>query len=568
MISRPLALALVSGMCFGTAALAGPTCGIFVSKTQGSDDPGGGLSPSDAVESISFGIQRAIDEGLSCVFVQAAGYSEIVHLGEDIEIIGGFDANWVQDAYTEPGHEVRLIGGASMVVDEFVTVAVGAGASATLSNLVIEGPDAMGTRGSSGLSSYAVYVVEDADIILQDVRIESGDGAPGEDGADGEDAPATPAPAGLSGTGGQNSAMCSSSTTILGPVGAINGGDANTRGGAGGVAGRPDTDCNAFPFPNTTPTNGAPGSAGAQSTGPFGDGGAPGLGPCASGGNGTMGLTTDGMPGQGGVDGGDVAGGWFSDRGLDGTTGLAGGGGGGGGGSAGCDSGGNFFGGTGGSGGAGGFAAPEAGEGGQGGGGSFGVYLALGDALLIDTEIIRGNGGDGGDGGDGGVGQPGGAGGNPRPSAAGVISGRGGAGGRGGHSGGGGGGAGGPSVGVFDEIFSNATLIGVTISGGAGGQGGQGGSPPDLLGLLAGEPGDDGFLLSQLTVAGRAQEGGAVSSSFITPELINERLGRGLTACDPAPCIVTGACDADLNNDGVVDSGDLAELLAAWGACP
>ncbi len=568
MLSRTLALSLLAGLSLPATALAGPTCGIFVSKSAGADNPTAGLSSDDPVESITFGIQRAIDEGLSCVFVQAGGYTEIIHLGEDIEIVGGFDTSWVQDSYTEPGHEVRLSGGASMVVDEYVTVAVGAGASATLSKLVIQGPDAMGTRGTSGLSSYAVYVVEDADIILQDVRIESGDGAPGEDGEDGIDAPASPAPAGLQGTGGQNSAMCSSSTTIFGPAGAINGADANTSGGRGGAAGRPDTDCGAFPFPDTSPTNGSPGNNGAQSTGPFGDGGAPGLGPCASGGNGTMGLTTDGTPGQGGADGGDVAGGWFSDRGLDGTTGLSGGGGGGGGGSAGCDTGGNFFGGTGGSGGAGGFAAPDAGEGGQGGGGSFGVYLALGDAFLIDTEIIRGNRGDGGDGGAGGVGQPGGAGGNPRSSAAGVISGRGGAGGRGGHSGGGGGGAGGPSVGVFDEVFSNATLINVTISGGAGGQGGQGGSAPDLLGLLAGEPGDDGFLLSQLIVAGRAESPETLPVSSLTPEVINERLKRGLSSCDPLPCITTADCNADLNNDGAVDSGDLAILLAAWGPCP
>jgi len=560
-------IAATAGLAIAASAAAGPACGIFVSKGSGSDIPTAGLSTADPVESIAFGVQRAIEENLDCVFVQAGGYAGVLNLGADVEIIGGFDANWDLDAYTEPGHETRIIGGVSAVVDEFVTVAIGAGASVSLTNLVIEGPEAMGTRGASGLSSYAVYVVEDADVILQDVRVEAGDGAPGEDAEHGIDAPKNPAPSGSQGIGGQNSSMCNSSTVILGQPGPINSGDMNTRGGAGGTAGRPDTNCSLI-ITDREPTPGFPGSPGAQATGPFGAGGDRGTFPCDSGGNGGMGRTTDGAPGPGGAEGNDVAGAWFTDPGSPGTLGLVGGGGGGGGGSAGCDNGGNFFGATGGSGGAGGFAAPNAGEGGQGGGGSFGVYLALGDALLIDTEIIRGTGGDGGRGGDGGTGQPGGLGGAPRVSAAGVTSGRGGDGGRGGHAGGGGGGAGGPAVGVFDAIFSNATLIGVSISGGAGGQGGQGGAAPDVLSQLGGDPGDNGLLLSQLILAGRSADAPQRPESSITPDVVNARLARGLPGCDPNPCTAPAPSVADLNGDNVVDSGDLGALLAAWGPCP
>jgi hypothetical protein len=558
-------IALAAGLALAHTAAAGPACGIFVSKGSGADLPTAGLSASDPVESITFGIQRAIDEGLGCVFVQAGGYPGVVNLGADIEIIGGFDGNWIQDDYTAPGHETRIIGGVSTIIDEFTTIAIGAGASVGLTNLVIEGPDAMGTRGSSGLGSYAVHVSEDGDVLLQNVRIEAGDGAPGEDGEPADDAPQTPAPSGFAGLGGQDSSMCSSSTTILGQPGPTNGGDTNTRGGSGGTAGRPDSNCSPV-FPDLTPTRGFLGGDGAQAAGPFGRGGDAGVLPCNSGAPGFIGLTTDGTPGAGGAEGSHMLAAWFTNPGVDGTTGLAGGGGGGGGGSAGCDSGGNFFGATGGTGGAGGFPAPTAGEGGHGGGGSFGVYLAAGDALLIDVEIIRGVGGEGGHGGDGGAGQPGGQGGAPRQSASGVFSGAGGDGGRGGNSGAGGGGAGGPSVGVFDATFSNATLISTTISGGAGGQGGLGGQGSSPIDSLDGEDGADGLLLSQLITAGRAEGDATVSS--ITPEIINQRLSRGLSACDPAPCSPATACPADLSGDGVVGAADLAQLIGAWGACP
>jgi len=40
-------------------------------------------------------------------------------------------------------------------------------------------------------------------------------------------------------------------------------------------------------------------------------------------------------------------------------------------------------------------------------------------------------------------------------------------------------------------------------------------------------------------------------------------LNLNIFACPPEP-----TCAADLNGDGVVNAADLAELLAAWGACP
>ena len=53
----------------------------------------------------------------------------------------------------------------------------------------------------------------------------------------------------------------------------------------------------------------------------------------------------------------------------------------------------------------------------------------------------------------------------------------------------------------------------------------------------------------------------------LAEEIAGQLAARG-ALCDPAPCIGGPECNADLNNDGVVNSGDLAILLAAWGACP
>src|SRR5688572_22377693 len=90
-----------AGTARDDGGLAGPpaNCGIFVA-TSGVNIAGGGLTSSDPVLTINFGISRAVAEGLTCVFVRAGTYNERVDLVAGIAIVGGFDANWVSGAYS------------------------------------------------------------------------------------------------------------------------------------------------------------------------------------------------------------------------------------------------------------------------------------------------------------------------------------------------------------------------------------------------------------------------------------------------------------------------------------
>ncbi len=553
MLTRALAVSLVSGSCFAASALAGPDCGIFVSPS-GADVPGGGLSSDDPVATIGFAMTRAQQEGLACVFLQAGTYTEVVTPIAAVTIDGGYGVSWERDAYTAPGHEVRIVGAADKGTGQFVGVVVeGIAGTVTLSNLVVEAPDAMGTTGGNGLSSYGVYGLNSTVVMLEDVRIECGDGAHGEDGADGASASQTAANSGQNGqAGGSILGVCS---TFESNGGARGIGVSN--GGSGGRGGAQDTDCS-FPFDNDA-TNGLSGVNGEGSGGGFGAGGAGG-GECNTGGDGQDGRVTDGNGGGGGVDGSLVGNVWRSTNGTPGTLGQDGSGGGGGGGGGGCDTGTDTHGGGGGGGGAGGRRAITAGNGGNGGGGSFGVFAVNTDVALLNVDIDLGIGGNGGDGGDGGAGQPGGAGGaGGAPLDGSDAGGDGGDGGRGGHSGGGGGASGGPAVGVFVDGGA-LTPIGVSYTGGTGGDGGAGG-----IGVNSATDGDPGVVGNVFET--RVSARGATSVGDPAALLANRLASRG-GGCDIAPCVGMQTCDADLDNDGVVGSGDLAILLAAWGPCP
>jgi len=171
-MTRALAIAMIAGLALAPAALAGSFCGIFVSTT-GSDDIGGGLSSDDAVRTINYAIERAIDVGAPCVFVQQGVYTEIVRLEGNVQVIGGFDADWETGSYLDPEHQARIVGAVEKGLGQFVTVLALDGDSGGLTNLVIEGPDAMGSSGDSALSSYAVYI-DGASVTLTDVRVEAG----------------------------------------------------------------------------------------------------------------------------------------------------------------------------------------------------------------------------------------------------------------------------------------------------------------------------------------------------------------------------------------------------------
>jgi hypothetical protein len=580
----------------------GGDCGIFVAPS-GADDPTSGLLPNDSCATINFAIQRALEEELTCVFVQAGTYNEILELASGVNIDGGYDAAWQRDTFTEREHMVMIVGGLH-ASNQYMTVrALNLTEVTQVSNLMIVGPHASPT--SFGKSSYAVYSSGSNRLILCQVRIDAGNGAPGAGGIAGSDAASLSATATMHGGGGGNGAEFSdcddSSRGAPGP-GGTNPSCGGTFGGSGGGGGNGDTDCD-FPF-DFAAESGLNGQPGANAGGGFGGPG-PGGPPCLGGTDGQPGGVVNGNAGSMATNatGSTIANFWIGSSGGTGSSGLAGGGGGGGGGAGGCDTGTDAYGGGGGGGGAGG--CPGAGGvGGGAGGGSFGVF-ALNSVVQLDNILInRGNGGNGGAGGTGGRGQFGGTGGIGGSTPDGGFGGEGGNGGHGGHGGGGAGGAGGIACGVWCTSSQIAGLVTTTFLGGASGIGGAGGiSAPGVAPKI--DDGNDG----PTGVNGGFFNSISCSSTTPVPN----------ATCDPLPCIggpcvgdcpgaccINGAavtllesectavsgvfmgagtlpgevtcaatCIADMVSnvtfappgDGTVDAADLAFLLGEWGRC-
>lgn len=523
-------------------APVGPTvCGIFVAPT-GTNYPGCGLVPGDPCLTINFAHARAISESLSCIFVQAGIYDEVVTLASDIHIQGGYNIRWQYDSYTLPAHAVRIRGGLHAGSGQYMTIrAMSLAAPTRISNLIIQGPDV--PPGNPGKSSYAVYANGSDRVILENVQIEAGNGADGLNGSPGANAPAPSGSmnGGFGGSGG-NVGGCNDTTRGSGGARGLNScSGTSTNGGLGGPGGTADTNC---PF-GTSATFGIPGGAG---SGPGAGVGGPGGAVCGPGG--------PGVPGAPGIDGGaGLAGGadfvvgglWSPGSGSSGGNGSPGGGGGGGGGAGGCDSGGNFFG-AGGGGGAAGGCAGTAGQGATNGGGSFGIFAFNSVVQITDAFILRGLGGDGGNGGAGGTGQNGGTGGVGGQTGIGAFAGNGGNGGAGGHGGGGGGGAGGISAGIYCS-GSQIVQVGVTVSGGSGGSGGNGGAS-------SGNSGNSGAAGAVMSI---------VSCGSTTGVVVDPCDATPCTTTEPPPCI---ADIAPKGGDGMVGVPDLLQLINNWGACP
>lgn len=597
-----LAAALFSGV--SSTVHAGEVCGVFVAPS-GLDSPTNGLTSGNPCQTINFGLQRAVQEGLSCVFVQAGTYNEVVTLISGIDIDGGYDAAWVRDSYTEREHAVIIVGGQHGGTGIYTTLyAQNLNGVTQVQNVIVVGPNV--PNGLPGRSSYAVYSNNSNRVLLNEVRIDAGNGSDGMDGTPGIDAsplvPLSSMNGGHGGNGNSTVACNSSSSGAAGQRGTNPNCPGSTAGGMGGVGGTADTSCGFPPDPDANP--GSPGQPAQMTGGGFGGGGAFGF-VCGSGGPGQPGRITNGSagnPAPGGT--GFVSGGlWSANTGTAGGPGAVGGGGGGGGGAGGCDSGIDYWGGGGGGGGAGGCPGTGGGAGG-GGGGSFGVFALNSVVQIDDCEIIRGNGGDGGKGGNGGTGQLGGTGGIGGSTPSSAKGGDGGDGGHGGHGGGGAGGAGGISAAVYCSNSQIVANIGPAVSGGAPGSGGAGGiaGPSASPSIDDGNDGPNGPVGSLVSTAG---------CGSATPEIID--------VCDPAPCLAgpcegdcTGACCingravtllesqcinvggvfmgagtlpgevkcaaacfADLVDsdtflpppDGIVDGADLAVLLGAWGSC-
>ncbi|HYQ15296.1 MAG TPA: hypothetical protein VEQ58_06060, partial [Polyangiaceae bacterium] len=162
---------------------------IYVA-TNGTDSDDCGLERSAPCQTISRGVSRSVAAARDTVYVQAGSYPGVVVLASGVRVLGGFDASWTSGAYTEPEHRVVIEGGSEATSQEYLAVwAHNLAALATLENLVLTPPHAEGQRtgGLDGRSSYGVHAVS-AKLLLKDVAINAGDGAPGADGENGLDA--------------------------------------------------------------------------------------------------------------------------------------------------------------------------------------------------------------------------------------------------------------------------------------------------------------------------------------------------------------------------------------------
>jgi hypothetical protein len=471
------------------------TKGVFVAVAQaGSVDDATCGTYQKPCKTINYGIGQAANQALRYVYVQAGVYNENVVMFNGIDIVGGYDSNWVRASRGTAGHNVAIQGGFDGAGEQqFITVqAHNLTANTTLWDLDVYGPNANDGL-HPGLSSYAIHAYK---ATLKRVGVFGGNGAAGRNGTNGTNAGTVTATSGMNGAvappsppgpgpANEYTSSCDNSSRGIGGARGSNScpDDDLPSGGNGGVGGTMDTSCSC-PLgvcycSNCDATSGIGGDPAATAPGGYGYsgyGGAGGDGTSQGGGQGGPGRVINGGPG--GADSrqaGSVTNTyWYAFGGGTGGLGKNGTGGGGGGGSGGDDAGIDSYGAGGGGGGAGGCRSRAAGTGGGGGGGSFGVFAVQSTIDAQGCAFQIGNGGNGGGGGRGGTGQNGGAG-----AAGGLANGDskaggpGGNGGHGGHSGGGGGGNGGIAFGIYS--LSSTVSQTSTFTGGAPGGGGAGG---------------------------------------------------------------------------------------------
>lgn len=453
--------------------------GIFVSQTTGTDNSSCGLTTETPCHTITYGLGRGIIESRRDVFVQAGSYNEIINLRDGVRIFGGYNTSWVRASRVTAGHRVEIAGGMHAGDGQYMTVrARDLSVGATLENLYILGPDAMGTTAEGGRSSYAIHASASR-IELIRVSVVAGAGAAGATGSAGANATSTSATSPMNGAVGSAGARYNTACDTESPSGGAPGanGTCSSTGGSGGSGGSMDTNCGVLSL-NLNARGGSNGANASDVTGSFGRLGG-GAGMCAAGGSGSPGRVVNGSAGTAPSSANGRLSGlfWVGNTGGMGSAGSNGTAGGGGGGGGGCDDGTDSRGGGGGGGGAGGCAAMSGGGGGTGGGSSFGVFAVSSSMVMAsECDIVRGTAGRGGDGGTGGQGQSGGAAGPGGSASRGTDGGgAGGAGGHGGHGGGGGGGAGGSSY-AYATATGSTVVETCTEAAGSAAPGGTGGA--------------------------------------------------------------------------------------------
>jgi uncharacterized protein YjbI with pentapeptide repeats len=485
------------GIACGNSDVSNLPAIVYVS-TQGNDGNGCGVKPSQACQTIAYGVSRCV--GNACnVLVMYGEYSlqsplalNATSAPHGVHLYGGC----LPQGEADPAYRSLIdtpAGGLPAVSVDMISPVV-------LENFKLLGSVATGNQGAPAMT---LTVTGGAVVTLANSELLGGTGAAGAAGAS-QTMPGT--------KGGDAS----------GTAAGTNSGCGNTQGGVG--AGQMGisfgTEC-----PITCDANGCYGTSGYPgqtnawaSPGGWGQPESAFCPPVHPQGGGSGGPGANAGCGSGGPAAANTKGSfsglaWTPASGQSGTPGLnAGGGGGGGSGGAVCGfcilAPWSYNGGSGGGGGAGGCGGAPGG-GGQQGGGSFAVVAAASTLSLNQTRVIAGRGGDGG---AGGAGAAGGGGGTHAdgawgsgPGSDGYRGGLGGPGGDGGAGGGGGGGAGGnggPSIGV--ALVSGATVTGTGLvyydgtSGDVGGPGAGGTGVACAVGP-GGQPGQPGLVANTAT---------------------------------------------------------------------
>ncbi|MCZ7650306.1 MAG: putative metal-binding motif-containing protein [Thermoanaerobaculia bacterium] len=215
----------------------------------------------------------AADPARDQVYVSAGSYPGAFDLPDGVAIHGGYDTGWVRADRAVPGHLATLQGGFHAGSALFLTVRA-LNAVASLSDLRLVGPLAVGQSGGRGQSSQVVHAQGSALDILR-VDLVQGDGAGGSAGAAGSGASQIAPPAGGAGEAGLRQSFACDTYRPAGGPGATNATcpSGGTGGGDGGSGGSMDTSCFLGTCDICTATLGLSGQPSSDGTNPGGTGG-------------------------------------------------------------------------------------------------------------------------------------------------------------------------------------------------------------------------------------------------------------------------------------------------------
>ncbi len=145
-------LLLVTSLLFLSTniSLAQTSCSYIVHvTTTGTDNVGCG-GEGTPCQTINYGINEAISQGIADVRVSNGTYNEIVILQSGINVWGGYDGTWTQTSTT------TLNGEYSGTLNQYIAVtANGVLGGVILSDFTINAPNA----STSGKSSYGIHIV-------------------------------------------------------------------------------------------------------------------------------------------------------------------------------------------------------------------------------------------------------------------------------------------------------------------------------------------------------------------------------------------------------------------------